>query len=169
MKRLIINFILIIICFILQTTLLPMLHITSIMPNILIILISCTGFMQGNRNGLFVGFVCGLLMDIYSFDIFGFYSVLYMLIGFLNGFVHNFFYLKDLKIPAILITSSDLFSCLIIYLFLFLLRSRLDFGGYFLNIIIPEVAFTLLLSVIVYPVFWLIEAYGFGKKNAESQ
>lgn len=169
MKRVAIDIFLILICFVLQTTLFPMLHITSTMPNLLIILVSCTGFMQGNREGLFVGFASGLLLDIFSFDIFGFYTILYMAIGFLNGFVHNFFYLKDLKIPAVLITSSDLFACLSIYFFLFLFRSRLNFGVYFIDIIIPEVAFTLILAVMVYPIFWLIEAYIFGKKNTESQ
>lgn len=169
MKRIIIDIILILICFVLQTTLFPMLHITSTMPNLLLILVSCAGFMQGNREGLFVGFACGLLMDIYSFDIFGFYTILYLIIGYANGFVHNFFYLKDLKIPAVLITSSDLIACLLIYFFLFMFRAKLNFGMYFIDIIIPEVAFTLLLAVLVYPVLWLIEAYIFGKKNTESQ
>lgn len=169
MKRIIIDTVLLLICFVLQTTLFPMLHITSTMPNLLIILISCSGFMQGNREGLFMGCAAGLLMDIYSFDVFGFYTLTYMFIGFANGFVHNFFYLKDLKIPAVLITSSDLISCLLIYFFLFLFRSKLNFFMYFTDIIIPEVAFTLLLAVLVYPVLWLIEAYVFGKKNTESQ
>lgn len=168
MKRIIIDLLLIIILFVLQTTLFPMFNI-EIVPNLIIILVSCVGFMQGDREGLFVGFGCGLLLDIYSFDIFGFYTILLMLIGFLNGFAHNFFYLKDLKIPIILITSSDLFYCLITYFFLFLMRSRFDFIVYFKNIIFPEVTFTLLISVIIYPILWLIEAYIFNKKNAESQ
>ena len=117
---------------------------------------------------MFVGFACGFLLDICSFDVFGFYSILYMLIGFLNGLLHNFFYLKDLKIPAIMILSSDAACCLLTYFFLFLMRSRFDFVYYLVNIILPEVVFTLLISVIVYPVLWFIEAYIFKKKNAES-
>jgi len=145
-----------------------MLKFTRIIPNILIILVSCSGFMQGEREGMFVGFACGFLLDICSFDVFGFYSILYMLIGFLNGLLHNFFYLKDLKIPAIMILSSDAACCLLTYFFLFLMRSRFDFVYYLVNIILPEVVFTLLISVIVYPVLWFIEAYIFKKKNAES-
>jgi len=145
-----------------------MLKISSIIPNILIILVSCSGFMQGDREGMFVGFACGLLLDVCSFDIFGFYTILYMLIGYLNGLLHNFFYLKDLKIPAIMIISSDLVCCLFTYFFLFLLRSRFDFGFYFVNIILPEMVYTLLVAVIIYPLLWIIEAYVFKKKNAES-
>ena len=168
MKRFFIDLALILVFFVLQTTVFPMLKISSIIPNILIILVSCSGFMQGDREGMFVGFACGFLLDICSFDIFGFYTILYMLIGYLNGLLHNFFYLKDLKIPAIMIISSDLVCCLFTYFFLFLLRSRFEFGFYFLNIILPEVVYTLLISVIIYPLLWVIEAYVFKKKNAES-
>lgn len=168
MKRFFIDLALILVFFVLQTTVFPMLKISSIIPNILIILVSCSGFMQGDREGMFVGFACGFLLDIYSFDIFGFYTILYMLIGYLNGLLHNFFYLKDLKIPAIMIISSDLVCCLFTYFFLFLLRSRFEFGFYFLNIILPEVVYTLLVAVIIYPLLWVIEAYVFKKKNAES-
>ena len=168
MKKVIIDILLIILFFVLQTTVFPMLKFMNIIPNVLIILVSCAGFMQGDRAGLFVGFACGFLMDICSFEIFGFYSILFMFIGYLNGLFHNFFYLKDLKIPAIMITSSDLVCCLATYFFLFLLRSRFDFGFYFVNIILPEMLFTLLISVIIYPFLWLIEAYIFKKKNAES-
>ena len=168
MKRFFIDLALILVFFVLQTTVFPMLKISSIIPNILIILVSCSGFMQGDREGMFVGFACGFLLDICSFDIFGFYTILYMLIGYLNGLLHNFFYLKDLKIPAIMIISSDLVCCIFTYFFLFLLRSRFDFGFYFLNIIFPEVVYTLLISVIIYPLLWVIEAYVFKKKNAES-
>ena len=168
MKRFFIDLALILVFFVLQTTVFPMLKISSIIPNILIILVSCSGFMQGDREGMFVGFACGFLLDICSFDIFGFYTILYMLIGYLNGLLHNFFYLKDLKIPAIMIISSDLVCCLFTYFFLFLLRSKFEFGFYFLNIILPEVVYTLLVAVIIYPLLWVIEAYVFKKKNAES-
>ena len=168
MKRFFIDLALILIFFVLQTTVFPILKISSIIPNILIILVSCSGFMQGDREGMFVGFACGLLLDVCSFDIFGFYTILYMLIGYLNGLLHNFFYLKDLKIPAIMIISSDLVCCFATYFFLFLLRSRFDFGFYFLNIILPEVVYTVLVAVIIYPLLWVIEAYVFKKKNAES-
>lgn len=169
MKRFIVNFLLIIFCFLLQTTVFPMLNVKSIIPNIMVVLISCAGFMQGSRSGLFVGFICGLLMDIYSFDIFGFYTILYMLIGFLNGFIHNFFYLKDLKIPALLITSSNIFASFFTYFVLFFFRSKLNIIEYFIHIIIPEVAFSLLIAVFLYPILWLIEAYIFNKKKSESQ
>ncbi|MCR4648091.1 MAG: rod shape-determining protein MreD [Lachnospiraceae bacterium] len=168
MKRFIIDVILIIVFFVLQTTVFPMLKIASIIPNIMVVLVSCAGFMQGEREGLFVGFACGFLMDVCTFDIFGFYTILYMMVGYLNGLFHNFFYLRDLKIPVIMITSSNLAQSLLTYFFLFLFRSRFDFLFYFVNIILPEMVYTLLIAIIIYPLLWIIEAYIFKKKNAES-
>lgn len=169
MKRFIVNIILVIICFLFQTTIFPMISVKSIIPNIMVVLVCCTGFMQGSRNGLFVGFACGLLMDIFSFDIFGFYTILYMIIGFTNGFIHNYFYLKDFKTPALLIFLTNIFASLFTYVTLFLFRAKFNFLDYLIDIIIPEIAFTLFISVLFYPLLWVIEAHIFEKKKSESQ
>lgn len=168
MKRFFIDLALIILFFVLQTTLFPMIKISRIIPNVLVILVSCAGFMQGEREGMFVGFACGMLMDVCSFEVFGFYSIVYMFIGYLNGLFHNFFYLRDLKIPVIMIISSDVVTSFLTYFFMFLLRSRFNFVYYFTNIILPEIVYTILIAIILYPILWLIEAYIFKKKTSES-
>lgn len=156
MKKVITTVILIFISFILQSTVFRAIAIQGIVPNLLIILTACTGFMQGERYGVFTGFFCGLLMDIFFFDIIGFYALLYMYIGYMNGLFHNIFYPDDIKLPLIMITVSDLLYSLVVYMLLFLLRSRFDFGYYFLNIILPELVYTIFVAVIFYPLLLLI-------------
>jgi len=156
MKKVITAIVLIFISFILQSTVFRALAIQGIVPNLLIILTACSGFMHGDRFGVFVGFFCGLLMDIFFFDIIGFYALLYMFIGYLNGFFHNIFYPDDIKLPLVMITVSDLLYSLTVYVLLFLLRSRFDFGYYFLNIILPELVYTIFVAVIFYPILLLI-------------
>ncbi len=156
MKKVITTVILIFISFILQSTVFRAIAIQGIVPNLLIILTACTGFMQGERYGVFAGFFCGLLMDIFFFDIIGFYALLYMYIGYMNGLFHNIFYPDDIKLPLIMITVSDLLYSLVVYMLLFLLRSRFDFGYYFLNIILPELVYTIFVAVIFYPLLLLI-------------
>lgn len=41
------------------------LSIASIVPNLLLILTVSFGFMRGKKEGMFVGFFCGLLIDIF--------------------------------------------------------------------------------------------------------
>lgn len=156
MKKVITAVILVIVSFMLQCTVFRGLAIHGIVPNILIILTAATGFMQGERFGVFTGFFCGLLLDIFFFEIIGFYALLYMYIGYMNGLFHNIFYPDDVKLPLIMITISDLIYSLVVYVLMFLLRSRFDFGYYLLNIILPELAYTLFFAVLMYPLLLLL-------------
>lgn len=108
--------------------------------------------MRGKKEGLIIGFFCGFLIDIFYGDVLGFYALIYMYIGYLNGFFNKLFYDEDIKLPIILITLSDLLYGIIIYLFLFLLRSRLDFIYYSVHIIIPEVVYTIVVTIVFYRV-----------------
>ena len=65
MKRKIIVALMILISFLLQSTVFKALAIGSISPNLLVVLTSSFGFMRGKKEGLWVGFFCGLLEDIF--------------------------------------------------------------------------------------------------------
>ncbi|WP_099468141.1 rod shape-determining protein MreD [Konateibacter massiliensis] len=152
MKRKVVLALLIIICFCLQGTLFRGLALGNIAPNLLIVITSSFGLMRGKKEGLVVGFFCGFLIDIFYGDVLGFYALVYMYIGYVNGFFNKIFYDEDIKLPMILITMSDFAYGLIIYIFLFLLRTRLDFGYYLIHIIIPEVIYTIVITIVFYRV-----------------
>lgn len=156
MKKILTTILLIFISFILQCTVFRALSIEGIVPNILIIVTACAGFMQGERFGVFTGFFCGLLLDIFFFEILGFYALIYMYIGYMNGLFHNIFYPDDVKLPLIMVTVSDLVYSFVVYILMFLLRGRFDFGYYFMNIILPELLYTILVAVLVYPILLLL-------------
>lgn len=150
MRRKVTVSIIILICYLLQTTLFQELAFASISPNLLIIVVSAFGFMRGKKEGLFIGFFCGLLLDIFGGSILGFYSLLYMYIGYLNGFFRKMFYPEDIKLPMLLIAGSDVASNLFIYFFLFLFRNRYEFDYYFLQIMVPELVYTMVVTIFVY-------------------
>ena len=58
MRRKITVFIIIGVCYLLQTTFFDTLSFASISPNLLIIVTSSFGFMRGRKEGLFIGFFC---------------------------------------------------------------------------------------------------------------
>lgn len=150
MRRKVTVFIIIIICYLLQTTLFSALSFASISPNLLIIVVSAFGFMRGKKEGLFIGFVCGLILDIFGGNILGFYALLYMYIGYLNGYFRKMFYPEDIKLPMLLIAGSDMGYNLFIYFFLFLFRNRYDFRYYFLNLMLPELVYTMVVTIFLY-------------------
>ena len=143
-------FFIIVICFLLQSTVFQALSFASISPNLLIVVVSSFGFMQGRKEGMWIGLFCGLLLDIFFGDVFGFYTIVYMVIGYINGMFRKIFYPDDIKLPMMLILGSDLVLGLIMYLLRFLSRKKVHFGYYLGHIIIPEMVYTLVITLGLY-------------------
>ena len=150
MLRVLADFLMIIICFILQNTVFQALALASISPNLLVILTSSMGLMRGKKEGMLVGFFCGFLVDMFYGDLFGFYALVYMYIGYVNGFFNKIFYDDDIKLPMLVISASEFLYSLIVYVFLFLIRTRFNFGYYFIHIIIPELVYTIVVTLFLY-------------------
>ena len=150
MLRVLADFLMIIICFILQNTVFQALALASISPNLLVILTSSMGLMRGKKEGMLEGFFCGSLVDIFYGDLFGFYALVYMYIGYVNGFFNKIFYDDDIKLPMLVISASEFLYSLIVYVFLFLIRTRFNFGYYFIHIIIPELVYTIVVTLFLY-------------------
>ena len=152
MRRKITVFLIIAVCYLLQSTVFQALSFASISPNLMIVVVSAFGFMRGKKEGLWIGFFTGLLLDIFTGSILGFYALLYMYVGYFNGFFRKMFYPEDLKLPMLLIAGSDLGCNLLIYFFLFLFRNRYHFQYYLWNIMLPELVYTMLITIFLYVV-----------------
>jgi rod shape-determining protein MreD len=163
-RRIIAHIILIIVCFVLQATLFYRLSFAGIVPNLTIIAVASLGFMRGERTGLLAGFFAGLLVDIFFGDVIGLYAMIYMYIGFLNGKLSGVFYAENIKLPLLMIMVSDLIYGLFTYMLLFMMRSRLHFDYYFTNVIFPEIIYTILAALLLYPVILLIHNILEGRK-----
>lgn len=150
MRRYIVIAIIIVLCFLLQTSVFPALEFANIAPNLLIIVVSAVGLMRGKRSGLIVGFICGLLVDIFCGFYLGVYALIYMYIGYFNGIFQKKFYPDDIKLPMLLIGSSDLILNFVIYFVMFLFRRKFQFWYYLNSIILPELVYTMLISIFLY-------------------
>lgn len=151
MLRKIVVTIFILICFVLQCSVFGSIAFANIIPNLMIVLTSSFGFMRGEKEGLIIGFFCGLLSDVFFNDFLGFYALLLMYIGYLNGKFSRIFYPEDIKLPIALIVTSDLSYGIICYILLFMLRGRLQFSYYFTHIILPEALYTIVVTLFLYP------------------
>lgn len=152
MRRYIYVGILILTCFLLQSTVFQTLAFGGIVPNLLIVLVASFGFMRGEKAGLLIGFICGLLCDIFYGDVIGFQALIMMYIGYLNGKFSGIFYPEDVKLPMALIILSDFSFGVVSYFLLFLMRGRLNFPFYLRTIIVPEVIYTTIVTLILYPI-----------------
>jgi rod shape-determining protein MreD len=155
-KRFLITLIFVYFCVVVQTTVLPMIAIASIRPNLIIIITASFGFMRGAKEGMFVGFLAGLMLDILFGNILGFYALIYLFFGFLNGLFQQIYLDEDLKLPILLISVSSLVYGLCIYVFHFVLRGQFAFFSYLNQVILPELIYTIAATIGLYPlILWV--------------
>ncbi len=157
MRRFIISFFSITLLYVLQSTVFTTyFSIGNITPNLILMFACIVGFMRGRRSGMLTGFFGGMLVDIMNGGIVGFTPLLYLLSGFFNGFFHKEYNKEQLLLPIGLVAMCDFAYGILFYFFNFLFRNRLNFGYYILNIILPEVVYTVVVTIFAYILVYYI-------------
>ena len=156
MKRILINLLLMVLAYIIQNCIFPLLPFLSAEPNLLLIFTFSLGFIHGKEAGMLYGLFVGLLTDLFGGGPFGFYSLLYVYIGYINGSFTQYYYEDYITLPLVLSIGNELAYNLYIYVFRFLIRKRLDVLYYLKNIIVPEIIFTVVTTLLLYRFFLFI-------------
>ena len=165
MKRKLITLLIILVCFLLESSVFHRLSFASVKPNLLIVVTSSFGFMRGKKEGMFVGFSAGLLADLFWGNALGFNMLLYAVIGYMNGSFKRMFYDDDVKLPIVLIGASELVYVLSTYACVYMLQGDFAFFSYLFGIILPELVYTILVTLILYQIILHINK----KLEAEEQ
>ncbi len=169
MRSRIVLFFTILLCFLIQTTFVERIRIGSITPNLMLILCVSIGLMRGRKSGLWTGFLSGFLIDIFYGSLFGFYALIYMYVGYFSGYAHRICYDDDLKVPLLMVAGSDVAYNFAVYALQFFLRGRLGIRMYLTRIILPEMFYTVFLTVIVYRIFHFINYHLMTAVRKESE
>lgn len=156
--------------FILQCTMFKALSLAGISPNLLVLFTASIGFMRGKKEGMLVGIVSGVLTDIFYCDVFGVNVLIFMYVGYINGIFNKHFLPEDYRLPLVLIGISDLIYGGAMYILRFLFRSKLGLGYYFLNIMVPEAVYTVLLAIILFkPIYSIISKFDEIEKRSSKK
>ncbi len=164
-KRRISTILIILAGYLLQTTVLQSVQLANVVPNILLILTVCYAYMRGRTSGICVGFFCGLLCDMIFGNVIGLLSFIFMAIGMLCGYCQKVYFTDNYILPCILVGISDLAYGLYYYVTEFLVRGRLDFGFHFLHQILPEMVYTMLVSLLVFRLLSQLEQIFMEKQD----
>lgn len=141
---------------ILQSTYFDYIEIINIKPNTAIIIIVSFALMRGSFEGAIIGFCAGLLQDLLFGTSIGINALLGMYIGYFCGKLNKDFYSENYLLELILCVFSVLFYDSVIYILGFLVRGKTDFIYFLNNIIIPEVVYTSVLSLLVYKLLYFV-------------
>lgn len=152
MRRVVVNGIMIFICFMLQTSIFSLWKLADVVPNIFIILVSSMSVMRGQKEGMLVGFFSGLMLDVLYSPYIGMYAFLYMFLGFIDGYFHRVYYDNDTLLPLLLIGANDFVYGMLMYLVYGVLRNHLNFMNYAKSTIVPELVYTVAVGLILYRV-----------------
>ena len=153
MRRILVLTILILLCFVLQTTLFTFHTVTGVAPNLLLILTMSFGIMRGRKEGMLTGFFSGIIYDAMYGIYLGPYAFLYMIIGYLNGKFHKKYLMEDISLPVMIIVVDQFVFDFAVYIITFLLRNRTNFGFFLLHQMIPRALYDILITVLVYRIF----------------
>lgn len=146
----------ILICFLLQTTVLNLIPFLTAVPNLLLIVTMTFAILKGRREGMAVGLISGLLLDVAGGGIIGFYALIYLYIGYLNGLLKRFLTEDLILIPLGLCVMDELMFGIYVFVFHFLVRGKLDFVSYVSSSMMPELVLTLIFTIFVYGILMYI-------------
>ena len=133
MKRKVAEIILILLFYLIQVTFGNAIGIGGITPNLLIILPVLFGFFKGRNEGMLVGFLSGVMYDLFFSSLFGFSALVFVYIGYFSGIFYKEYEKVEVLIPLAMIMASD-------FVFDFFLR----------RFIMPEVVYTLVVALVLY-------------------
>lgn len=159
MKRFFITVGVVLLCFLMQTTVFHHIALAGMVPNLILIAVVAYGYMRGKPEGMYVGFASGILIDLLYSDLIGMNAILYVTIGYIAGICNEIYYRDEVSVPIFITAISDFLFNFGYYVFQFLLRGRLDITYYIWRTILPEMVYTVLIAVFLYQLLHALNFY----------
>lgn len=166
-KRKLLSILVILLAFLLQTTVFRIFELADVVPNLLLVTTVTYAYMRGRTSGIITGFFCGLMLDMMYGSVIGLYAFIFMTVGFIIGFCQKIYFRESLLLPAVLIALSDLFYGIFYYVTEFLMRGRIHFGFFFIHRILPEVIYTTTAGIVFFRILVLLEKNLLSRRKEE--
>jgi rod shape-determining protein MreD len=140
----------ILIAILLQTTILEYIKINNIKPNLLLIFIVSIALLRGNIEGAITGFFAGLMQDIVSGKVIGFYALMGMYLGLIVGSLNKRIYRDNIFVALFFSFSASVVYETLVYFFGVFLKGHTDFLYSITQIIIPEALYNTTVTIVIF-------------------
>jgi rod shape-determining protein MreD len=147
--RVIIWFVVIFLALSIQATIIPLLSVHGVRPDLLLIIVVSVSLLWGKEYGVGIGFFAGLAQDLASGNIFGLNLLSKLAVGYVFGMAERKVFKEHLLLPIMATVLATLFSNAVALLVLTILNYKVDFLPAIYNIL-PVILYNMVLSVPVH-------------------
>lgn len=146
----------IIVSFVIQTSLFNFINIFGVVPNLSLIVVVIFSLMTNGIVGGILGIITGVMYDAMLYDVFGIYTLIYFLIGSIIGTYSDDMLRENYVAYTTVTTISTVVMHFLLYLILFFLRYRVGNAGSMVSSIFIEIVFNTVLVIFVLKLIILI-------------
>jgi len=150
----ILNIILIVLVYVLQTTLMPVISLWGITPNLVFIFVICFAMFNGREKGMIMALAMGLLLDMLTTYQFGLVTVLMTTAAVLTTTVFARVFSPNISTALVSVGVCNLGYNLLLVLGMSLFGQGHPIFYDFFRIILPEAIYNMLLT---FPIFLLLD------------
>lgn len=149
----------------LQSTVLDYVKLFNVKPNLLMVLILVVAFQGNNVEGAIVGFFSGLIHDIISGRIIGFYALLGLYLGLCIGSLNKRLYKENIFAVIFFVFISTVVYEYSVYFFHTVFRQRLELLYPLKNTILPLALYNSIVSIFIYIIVYKINEWSETSKK----
>jgi rod shape-determining protein MreD len=114
--------------------------------------------LRGDVEGAIFGFFVGLMQDVFFGNVIGIHALLGALVGFFSAKPFKDYYNENYLLPLISVGLSFVLYELAYYMMVFFFQGRVEIFFYIRTIILPGAIYTLILTLPIYKIIFLINA-----------
>lgn len=156
MKRNLVNILVVIMALIFQVIYPPDFIFEGVRPDFLLVVSVVIGLIWGVRYGAGLGFVAGLLQDLFLGSMFGIYTVVKLFAGGVAGFMDGIVFKEKIFIPPVIIFIMTIIHETLIILLSESLIFNVNYLAVLKSIILPGALLNAIIGFIVYSIYYRI-------------
>lgn len=142
--------ILILAAFLLQNNICRLIPFFKVSPNLLLIVTFSIGFLRGKVAGMLTGLLCGLILDAFGGGVLGYYTLIFIYIGYFNGLLSRILVNDMILLPLGLCIVNEFCYSAYSYIFGILLMGKTNIWDYVRTIALPEMIMTFFCTIVLY-------------------
>jgi len=150
---------LIVVMTIIQSTLLPLVAIKGIYPDILLIMVVSYALLSGKEKGVGMGFFVGLLQDLAFGSVFGSYTLSKLATGYFFGLAERKVFKEHIILPVAAVAVGTVLNGLVLAVVLLLIGHKTDIFAVFINSILPQALYNLLIAIPIHHFVYRLTKY----------